>query len=267
MWSGRPILSIEPDLQADEVTSIRKEIEDHTAELERQAMAEVWQRLFKTVADMATVLGEPKNRFDKRTLEKVGELCGVLPKLNVSGDAKLNRMVRQVEKKLSGLDPKQLREQPAARARTATAHRRTCARVSMVSMAWCARLWGVIRSPAICTSSSAATGFVRRSCCGTELCVYAKRLVQGRFACLWGKAVGESVELSASELQLFLEGVFRRLSPRSRRRGVEDLVAGDESRWAEPYAPCALGHALVEARGAGDAGDRVAAVTPAWQRA
>ncbi|MCP4902166.1 MAG: hypothetical protein GY906_34800 [bacterium] len=48
---------------------------------------------------------------------------------------------------------------------------------------------------------------------------------------------------------------------------MEDLVAGDESRWAEPYAPCALGHALVEARGAGDAGDRVAAVTPAWQRA
>ncbi len=33
--------------------------------------------------------------------------------------------------------------------RRAAARRRTCARVSMVSTAWCARLWGVIRSPAI----------------------------------------------------------------------------------------------------------------------
>lgn len=41
---------------------------------------------------------------------------------------------------------------------------------------------------------------------GTGLCVYAKRLERGRFACLWGKEVGETVRLTLSELQLFLEG-------------------------------------------------------------
>ena len=41
---------------------------------------------------------------------------------------------------------------------------------------------------------------------GTGLCIYAKRLEQGRFACLW-RAPGEtSVTLTVSELQLFLEG-------------------------------------------------------------
>ena len=41
---------------------------------------------------------------------------------------------------------------------------------------------------------------------GTGLCIYAKRLEQGRFACLW-RAPGEtSVTLTLSELQLFLEG-------------------------------------------------------------
>ena len=41
---------------------------------------------------------------------------------------------------------------------------------------------------------------------GTGLCVYAKRLEKGRFACLWRARGDEVLELSASELQLFLEG-------------------------------------------------------------
>ncbi len=41
---------------------------------------------------------------------------------------------------------------------------------------------------------------------GTGLCMYAKRLEKGRFACLWRAREGEVLELSASELQLFLEG-------------------------------------------------------------
>lgn len=41
---------------------------------------------------------------------------------------------------------------------------------------------------------------------GTGLCIYAKRLERGRFACLW-EARGRSVlRLTMSELQLFLEG-------------------------------------------------------------
>ena len=53
---------------------------------------------------------------------------------------------------------------------------------------------------------------------GTGLCLYAKRLEKGRFARLWARQAGDVVELSPSELQLFLEGceiVGRmRLSPR-----------------------------------------------------
>lgn len=42
---------------------------------------------------------------------------------------------------------------------------------------------------------------------GTGLCVYAKRLERrGRFACLWRDQPGASVQLSLTELQLFLEG-------------------------------------------------------------
>jgi transposase len=41
---------------------------------------------------------------------------------------------------------------------------------------------------------------------GTGLCIYAKRLERGRFACLWREADARGVRLTMSELQLFLEG-------------------------------------------------------------
>ena len=41
---------------------------------------------------------------------------------------------------------------------------------------------------------------------GTGFCLYHKRLEAGRFASLWERAEGESVELTMSEVALYLEG-------------------------------------------------------------
>ena len=41
---------------------------------------------------------------------------------------------------------------------------------------------------------------------GTGLCLLHKRLERGRFACLWRARQGGTISLSATELQLFLEG-------------------------------------------------------------
>lgn len=41
---------------------------------------------------------------------------------------------------------------------------------------------------------------------GTGLCLYAKRLEKGRFACLWRSGEGATLQLSSAELNLFLEG-------------------------------------------------------------
>jgi transposase len=41
---------------------------------------------------------------------------------------------------------------------------------------------------------------------GTGLCLYAKRLEQGTFANLWSGPETSEIELTAAELQLFLEG-------------------------------------------------------------
>lgn len=53
---------------------------------------------------------------------------------------------------------------------------------------------------------------------GTGLCIFSKRLHEGRFAALWERADGVSIELTASELMLFIEGCVQigkeQLSPR-----------------------------------------------------
>jgi transposase len=41
---------------------------------------------------------------------------------------------------------------------------------------------------------------------GTGLCIYAKRLEQGCFACLWRDGEDKSLRLTLNELQLFLDG-------------------------------------------------------------
>lgn len=52
---------------------------------------------------------------------------------------------------------------------------------------------------------------------GTGACLYTKRLEEGRFACLWRRRGDGELELTSSELSLFLEGCKevgrRRLSP------------------------------------------------------
>jgi transposase len=41
---------------------------------------------------------------------------------------------------------------------------------------------------------------------GTGLCIFAKRLERGRFACLWRRGAGAVTTLTMAELQVFLEG-------------------------------------------------------------
>lgn len=69
---------------------------------------------------------------------------------------------------------------------------------------------------------------------GTGLCIYAKRLEQGSFACLWKSdlRIGDasSLELTMSELALFIEGSAlvgkQRLSPEvSVPRSLEERLA------------------------------------------
>lgn len=61
---------------------------------------------------------------------------------------------------------------------------------------------------------------------GTGLCIYMKRMDKGKFAAIWRRGTSTEVELTMSELTLFLEGALllecRSLSPE--RITDEDLA-------------------------------------------
>ena len=61
---------------------------------------------------------------------------------------------------------------------------------------------------------------------GTGMWLLAKRLDKGRFACLWRDASRSQLEITASELQLFLEGsqLVGRVKLSPEEIGVKDLA-------------------------------------------
>jgi transposase len=66
---------------------------------------------------------------------------------------------------------------------------------------------------------------------GTGLCVFAKRLEEGRFAALWERDDGRQIELTQAELELFLEGcrLVGKISLSPPKIDSKRLIAGDLS--------------------------------------
>lgn len=87
---------------------------------------------------------------------------------------------------------------------------------------------------------------------GTGLCLYAKRLEKGQFAKLWTGEDTTSVELTMSELQLFLEGsklvgkvpvspqelCFKCLTDNGLIEKISHAEAGENHRHYDPPAGC-----------------------------
>jgi|TARA_R110002094_G_scaffold135222_1_gene127106 transposase len=64
---------------------------------------------------------------------------------------------------------------------------------------------------------------------GTGMCIYMKRMDKGRFAAPWRRST-EEVEMTTSELALFLEGalLLERVSLSPKRIVADDLVVGSQ---------------------------------------
>ena len=68
---------------------------------------------------MAAKLADKKGIFRDTLVTNIVELCQILPALNLTGDAQLEKLRQQAEQLVKGLDPQDLREVPAVRRATA----------------------------------------------------------------------------------------------------------------------------------------------------
>ena len=105
----------------DEVARIRKDIEARSTAATETAMADLWTRLHDVVSKMAERLGTKDAIFRDSLVDNVAELVDLLPRLNLTGDARLDAMRREVADKLLVYEPETLRKDGGARKETARA--------------------------------------------------------------------------------------------------------------------------------------------------
>ena len=104
------------DFRVDIPEEYRKELESLSLKREQAAMQDIWDRLHGVLKHMSDKLaGDTKQIFRDSLVENAIELCGMLTKLNVTNDAKLENARRELEKALVGVDAKDLRKSDALR--------------------------------------------------------------------------------------------------------------------------------------------------------
>ncbi len=103
------------DLLGKDITRIGEmELQRQQAKLQ-EGMADVWQRLYKSVRRMSETLKEPDKKFQKTMINNVIDLNRLLPSLNLAEDPKLTSLQKRVEEELSVFSADDLRGSEKAR--------------------------------------------------------------------------------------------------------------------------------------------------------
>lgn len=106
------------NLRAEEVNAIQAEMQNRFDNAVKTAMADAWGRLYEQVQRMAERLtGEEPIRHDY--VADLEQLLDLLPMLNLTNDAQLNKMAKDAKLKLTAAPTSALRENQGLRDKTA----------------------------------------------------------------------------------------------------------------------------------------------------
>lgn len=114
----------------EEAKVIMKDIERRSEQRLKQAMNDVWQRIFKVAERMAEKLesyvpanakgiSAAENHFRNSLVDNVKELADLLPSFNLDNDKKLNELHKEILEDLCKYDAEELRQDDKARRQTA----------------------------------------------------------------------------------------------------------------------------------------------------
>lgn len=99
------------DFRVDIPEEYRIELENISKEREEAAMKDVWTRLHDCLKHMSDKLaGEEKQVFRDSLVNNAVDLCGMLTKLNITNDPKLEQARQELEKTIVGLTAADLRK-------------------------------------------------------------------------------------------------------------------------------------------------------------
>ncbi len=102
-------------LSEDAIQEIEKQIEDRYLTAEKGAMDDLYKRVRELMTEVLDTFKKPDYNFHDSLIHKVTDLMDMVPKLNISGDSKLDYTRKVIETKICTLDPKALRSDVSAR--------------------------------------------------------------------------------------------------------------------------------------------------------
>jgi hypothetical protein len=108
-------------LQGDEVNRIKSEIAARLEAAQQAAVNDLYTRLHGAIRHMQEKLADKEGIFRDSLVINIRELCELIPRLNFTGDSRLEELRAQAEKDLAAYDPEDLRKNQFARQETADA--------------------------------------------------------------------------------------------------------------------------------------------------
>lgn len=103
------------NINQEDINAIKSDIEIRLKSTTETAMRELWTRLHDAISHMVLKLKDSDAVFRDSLINNICELCGLLPRLNITDDPELEAMRAETEKALCGYDPDDLRKNPETR--------------------------------------------------------------------------------------------------------------------------------------------------------
>ena len=103
------------EMSAAEQARVSREIDANVRHSLSRGTEDLWKRLRDVVSHMVERLNEPESRFHASLVTNVLDLVDILPRLNVSGDAELNRFADQAKQRLCNYSAQELKKNEALR--------------------------------------------------------------------------------------------------------------------------------------------------------
>lgn len=106
-------------IDQEQVDKVKASMESAAERRVQAAMADVWKRLAETVGYFLERMDKPDAIFRDSTIDNIAELVELIPGLNVLDDPAIEQVRQQVQARLTGVDPKDIRKNPDLRAELA----------------------------------------------------------------------------------------------------------------------------------------------------
>lgn len=109
---------IRVDLPAQEVEAIRREMSERISEAEVAAKNDLYSRLGERLATMVNKLSTKDAVFRNSLVTNVLEIANLIPALNITNDAKLEQVRKEILNTIGNVRPEELRDDVFARKET-----------------------------------------------------------------------------------------------------------------------------------------------------